>query len=314
MSIKFPALSIIVPIYNVEQYLPVCLNSLLSQSFENYELILIDDGSRDASGKICDDYAAKDSRIRVFHKKNEGVSVARNFGIEKAVGDWIYFADSDDELLPECLMLLTSRIKEGVDIIEGRYLPIGTTKPSLFPRFQKADEIYAKDEYLYRLYRYQLKQYHGYLWNKIFRAKVIKDYGLRFHTDIYFKEDGLFILEFVCKMHHNVLYFHDLLYLYYKRDSGMMKTYLRNVSPKSMSHLLAVNLMYEGLQSQSPSLKLKIAAKDEICRSYRILRKAKADSQMEKEMLSLLKRHTSIPYYAFYCVRKGLCKILGFRN
>lgn len=89
-------ISVIVPIYNTEQYLPRCIDSILSQTFTDFELLLIDDGSKDDSGKICDEYAAKDARVRVFHKENGGVSSARNLGLDCAIGEWVTFVDSDD--------------------------------------------------------------------------------------------------------------------------------------------------------------------------------------------------------------------------
>ena len=95
-----PKVSVIVPVYNVEKLLQRCIDSILAQTFTDFELLLIDDGSKDKSGEICDEYAAKDSRIRVFHKQNGGVSTARNLGIDKAQGEWIYFVDSDDIVLP----------------------------------------------------------------------------------------------------------------------------------------------------------------------------------------------------------------------
>ena len=91
-----PKVSVIVPVYKVEKYLPACIESILAQTFTDFELILVDDGSPDSSGKICDYYAARDSRIRVFHKENGGVSSARNLGIDNARGKWISFVDSDD--------------------------------------------------------------------------------------------------------------------------------------------------------------------------------------------------------------------------
>lgn len=94
-----PKVSVIVPVYKVEKYLPECIESVLAQTFTDFELILVDDGSPDNSGKICDDYAARDSRIRVFHKENGGVSSARNLGIEKAFGEWIALIDGDDRWL-----------------------------------------------------------------------------------------------------------------------------------------------------------------------------------------------------------------------
>ena len=91
-----PLISIIVPVYNVENYLPHCLESVLSQTFRDIEILLINDGSTDNSGKICDEYASKDTRIRVFHKEKGGVSSARNMGLDMAIGEWITFVDADD--------------------------------------------------------------------------------------------------------------------------------------------------------------------------------------------------------------------------
>jgi len=110
------AISIIVPVYKVEKYLGQCIKSIISQTFTNWELLLIDDGSPDASGEICDDYALKDSRIRVFHKENGGVSSARNLGLDKAVGEWVTFIDSDDYLLPDFLDGLYMPIRKGVSV------------------------------------------------------------------------------------------------------------------------------------------------------------------------------------------------------
>ena len=89
-------ISVVVPVHNTEKYLPRCIESLLEQDFYDFELLLIDDGSKDNSGKICDEYAKKDHRIQVHHKKNGGVSSARNVGIDMAKGKWICFVDSDD--------------------------------------------------------------------------------------------------------------------------------------------------------------------------------------------------------------------------
>lgn len=91
-----PKISVIVPIYNIGQYLSRCIDSILVQTFTNFELLLIDDGSTDNSGRICDDYAKKDNRIRVFHKKNGGVALARQLGIENAIGEYSIHADGDD--------------------------------------------------------------------------------------------------------------------------------------------------------------------------------------------------------------------------
>lgn len=91
-----PKISVIVPVYNVEKYLHRCVDSILAQTFTDFELLLVNDGSKDSSGVICDEYAAKDSRVKVFHKENGGVSSARNLGLDNAKGEWVTFVDSDD--------------------------------------------------------------------------------------------------------------------------------------------------------------------------------------------------------------------------
>jgi glycosyltransferase involved in cell wall biosynthesis len=104
-------LSIIIPVYNIEEYLPKCIESILNQEYEDYELLLVNDGSTDQSGCICDDYALKDNKIKVVHQQNKGVSVTRNLGIEKAVGEWICFVDGDDTLQPNSLALIMNKFE-----------------------------------------------------------------------------------------------------------------------------------------------------------------------------------------------------------
>ena len=104
--------SIIVPVYNVEKYLSTCVESILSQTFNNWELILINDGSTDYSGIICDEYKKKDTRIKVFHTENKGVSAARNIGLKNAIGEWIAFIDSDDYMEKNWLEVVSMTIKK----------------------------------------------------------------------------------------------------------------------------------------------------------------------------------------------------------
>ncbi len=107
-TVSLPKISVIVPVYNVEKYLSRCIDSILAQTFGDYEVILVDDGSTDRSGKICDEYAEKDPRFRVIHKENGGLSDARNTGVSAAVGDFVCFIDSDDFIDPEMLSVLLS--------------------------------------------------------------------------------------------------------------------------------------------------------------------------------------------------------------
>lgn len=112
-----PKISVIVPVYNTEKYLHRCVDSILAQTFTDFELLLVNDGSTDGSGAICDEYAQKDSRVRVFHKENGGVSSARNIGLDNASGEWITFVDSDDWLDSIFLEKLCFDNLDNVDIV-----------------------------------------------------------------------------------------------------------------------------------------------------------------------------------------------------
>jgi len=143
-----PKISVIIPVYNVEKYLRDCIESVLSQTFTDFELLLIDDGSQDKSGKVCDDYATKDKRIKVFHKKNEGANLARKYGVEKAEGEYISFVDSDDTIFPNALELLVNRLeKEKLDIVLGAANAF--YKDGHFEsNFHKFEGIYSNVEYV----------------------------------------------------------------------------------------------------------------------------------------------------------------------
>ena len=118
-----PLVSIIVPVYNVEKYLCKCLNSIINQTYKDLEIILVDDGSKDTSGQICDEYASKDNRIHVIHKENGGVSSARNKGLAIATGEWVLFADSDDILPNDALSYYAEVVNTyEVDMVLGSYV------------------------------------------------------------------------------------------------------------------------------------------------------------------------------------------------
>ena len=118
-----PTVSIIIPIFNAEAYLARCLDSILAQSYSDWECILVEDGSTDGSGRICDCYAAKDARFRAIHGSNKGVSTARNKGIQLSGGQWFYFCDADDEVMPNALETLIHECdSSGSDLVFGGYV------------------------------------------------------------------------------------------------------------------------------------------------------------------------------------------------
>lgn len=136
----FPKISIIVPVYNAEQYLHHCIDSILVQTYTNFELLLIDDGSTDSSGSICDEYAKKDSRVRVFHKTNGGVSSARNFALDKAEGEYIGWVDADDWIEPNMYeKMYNSAIDNQADIVYCNFFKENNNKSFSIIAFEHSE-------------------------------------------------------------------------------------------------------------------------------------------------------------------------------
>lgn len=166
-------ISIVVPIYNVEDYIKKCINSIMSQSYENLEIILVDDGSKDGSGKICDEYAEKDERIVVIHKKNGGLSEARNVGIKKATGSLIGFVDGDDYIKKDMYEYLYSLLNTyNADISVCGYAEVINNK--IIPnKKKKQDIVYNKEETLRELLKGKIIQ--DYAWNKLYKKSLFDE-------------------------------------------------------------------------------------------------------------------------------------------
>lgn len=167
-------ISIIVPIYKVEDYLRRCVDSLLAQTYHDFELILVDDGSPDNCGKFCDEYMALDSRIRVIHKENGGLSDARNAGLEIAQGKFIAFVDSDDWVSPYYLeRMLTGLQQTNADICECNILRTDGNTPD--DEVNDRSEIITFSAHDAMLELIQDNTFHQYVWNKLYRREVIGD-------------------------------------------------------------------------------------------------------------------------------------------
>lgn len=183
-----PKISIIIPVYKAQSYLTVCLDSVLSQRFSDFELLLVDDGSPDQSGKICDAYAAKDSRIRVFHKENGGVSSARNIGLDNAQGEWIAFVDADDILPDDSLQSLIEATSSDTTMVIGSFEPFG----NVFRVEPLTGKAYDKESLGACLSHYMKSMCFGTPWGKLFRTSTIRSHRFRFDEKIRFNEDSLF--------------------------------------------------------------------------------------------------------------------------
>lgn len=197
--------SIIVPVYNVAEYLPRCIESIIHQTEESWELILVDDGSSDESGKICDNYAFRDSRIRVIHKSNEGVSIARNLGVSMAKTDKICFIDSDDWVESHYLSDLLFYAKDDSTIVYGNLVHDYENKPSAIGCSYKDGEWCDLDgKNAGHFVSSNRIAGNGYPFAKIFPKKILAN-GLRFNSSISLHEDHIFVLSCLLKAKRIVL-------------------------------------------------------------------------------------------------------------
>ena len=232
-------ISIIIPVYNVEKYILNCLESISSQTFKDFEVILVDDGSIDNSGIICDEYIKKDSRFKVYHKPNGGVSSARNFGLDKAQGDLLYFCDADDILYDYTLETLVNNFDENVDSTMGGYIRINTQGEIIEENNIDKNINMSVEETLIDFYRGRFDMYNGYIWNRLFRRSIIQKHHLRFREDIYIKEDGLFLVQYLCKCSHGTYYTTKPIYKYVVHSSSVMNSKSKEVNKETMSRLIA---------------------------------------------------------------------------
>lgn len=209
-------ISVIVPVYNVEIYLKDCLNSLLNQTYGNFEIILIDDGSTDNSLKICKKFKENYKNIRLFHHENRGVSETRNFGIDVSNGKYIVFVDSDDTVSKYYLEFLYKAIKQndkyGLAICDF-------SKDNLENNFDESiieEKTILESKSLFNKILDDNEEFDGFLWNKIFISEILKHNNIRFPKEIKIWEDMYFVLTYL-KYIDKIIVIKEKLYLYRQR-------------------------------------------------------------------------------------------------
>lgn len=238
---EIPVISIIVPIYNVEQYLRRCVDSILAQTFTDFELILVDDGSPDGCPAICDAYAQKDSRVRVIHQKNEGLSAARNAGMEISSGKYILFCDSDDYVSPNWCEALISQVRGSHDnFIFGKITPLieGMGFPKMCTSAGKNMEFPVRE---FLTLHTQSKA--GFAWNVLYYSDVVKRLNLHFRRDIII-EDLPFCLSYLQEM-RTLTYCADAEYYYMQRDGATLsrKYYPDSFTKWQQKYALLINFI-----------------------------------------------------------------------
>ena len=214
-----PEISIIVPVYKVEKYLNRCIDSILAQSFPDFELILVDDGSPDKSGKICDDYAAKDSRVKVIHKENAGVSAARNSGLAMSSGSYIMFCDSDDFVDKDwCGALYEAARDNNADMAVCGLTMIQNESSSTQIQYKGTQAVTALSRSLF-CDVLETELFYS-MCNKLYRAEIINSFSLRVDENLQYSEDFRFNLQYFMKMKRGFAVVRDALYNYDKSNEA----------------------------------------------------------------------------------------------
>lgn len=230
MSTQSPKISIIVPVYKVEQYLPKCIDSILSQTYEDWELLLIDDGSPDNSGNICDEYAKMDERIRVFHKENAGVSCARNLGLDNAKGEFVMFVDSDDWISTDCLQVCVDEIEvDNLDALQFGFFSV--TDSSENSRVKTSTIPLSGEEYI------QNNSFNVCVWGGLYKRDIIEENKIRFPIDLKLAEDQIFVLSFIKKA-VRIKYLDRAMYYYLQRSVSAVHTPKSEDMLKSCEYLI----------------------------------------------------------------------------
>ena len=215
-------ISVIVPVYNVDRYLPRCLESIARQTYQNIEIILVDDGSTDKSGDICDEYASKDSRARVIHQANTGLWAARNAGQESARGKYLFFPDADDYFNIDTIRLMFEAINSGsgYDIAICRMLKTENGDEDVSaPEFVQLSQI-NRDELFRNLFREKTEDpFSIFMWNKLFRRDIIKD----LHSNPYPRtQDKDYMIRLFLRINKAIL-LENRLYYWFQHSGSLVQ-------------------------------------------------------------------------------------------
>ena len=242
-----PVISIIVPVYNVEEYLPECIDSLLNQDIKDIEIILVNDGSTDGSGSVCDEYSHKHSQICVIHQENAGVSAARNKGLDHARAPYISFVDSDDFIPSDHISILLNTIKESnSDIALGtiRYY-YSKDKTSTSKLKFKEKTLLIGDDVLASAFDINLE--YATVYCKVYRKEILK--GIRF-SNIKYGEDGLFLWE-ALKKSNSIIIAPNAIYSYRVRETSASRA---NFTKEQLTYIDVNKSIFEEAKTLYPKL------------------------------------------------------------
>ena len=206
-------ISVIVPVYNAEKFIDRCIKSILNQNYNDFEIILVDDGSPDKCPKICDEWAEKDERIKVIHKINGGVSSARNTGLKVAKGEFVTFVDSDDTLYDCALLNMNNLMDSETDFVICSHNDVKIENVLVKPYIENVKTYTANEIRTDKFIEFDETVW--WPWGKLFRMSIIKKNNLEFDTNISFGEDHIFNLLYAKHIDKNVVISDIVAYKYY---------------------------------------------------------------------------------------------------
>ena len=298
------AISIIVPVFNTEKYISRCIDSILAQTYADYELIIVDDGSFDRSGEKCDQYARKDSRIRVIHQSNGGLSDARNRGLDAATGSYVLFVDSDDYILPQMLQTMLSKsIEYDADVVICGFLhiqkddkPVEETCqiPSQECEIDKTEALAAMNRYLE----------YGCVTNKMFRRRLFDT--IRFPKGKIFEDH--FVLPGLYGSSSKIVIIPDRLYCYVHTNGSITRS---DMNVRSLDLIESHYERIKMLEREGLTLLLPESAKDILDLYLRFRKRITIRSSGEKKRLHEIRKMVRYSYLR-YGKRIRKAEILSF--
>ncbi len=306
-----PLISIITPIYNNEKYLCTFIESILSQTYSNWELILVDDGSADRSGNICDEYCHKDKRIKsIHHASNGGICKARNTGILQSEGEWIMILDADDSLFPDGVASLVECISDDIDLVSAAYRRYvnGVLRKELRASLS---EVLSVRDYTEKIGIIpQSRNLDRYVWNKLFKASIIRDNSVLFQEDLTLFEDVCFVYQYLEHCHHCIYCTSIPVYSYFRRTDGTAMSSRNHYNERTFSWLLAYTRIVSIINRMDVPQDVRNRVKDEVFDIYRyiigLIEKEHIGKDEKKRVSSLLEscfgRHTIIVSNLRYCI------------
>lgn len=311
-------ISIIIPIYNAGKYLTQCLESIRTQTYKEFEVLLIDDGSTDNSAEICRQFTDSDNRFQYHYKENGGVSSARNLGLDKAKGEWIHFSDADDEHPQNALEIFANFFNDkSSDVIMGSYIEVKDNQNTFYEK-NTFDLLLTPSESINILLETHKYHYQGYLWNKVFRANIIKKNNLLFNEKYHFNEDRLFCIEYMCAMSGNTHFTSLPVYNYFTRSTSAIGQIYQRYTPHIYDDFYSSIIILNLIKSNKFPKRTINLGRDRILDSYDWIRHILRDIQYKdynKAVKAL--RHKAIKeagglfFYIFNRIRRFLSKQLS---